>query len=228
MLKQDFTIGPFTIAPIGAVGPHRQRFSVRYNNQHSAEFVTEAKTQHEVADAAGAAIAALSKDLREETEVRTLINLTDQNGEVINGFYAAGALPDMSPGLIDDRSKLWLKDESGLYSLDVNHAEYAQQRAAYELPRRAWIADLLPGNILTNDPGKWRAPTAWEIRHIVGEGGFIGISGAKAAVLIGVTASNFRKYTAQDGAKARQNMSFAMWHLLLHRLGVQRLQEGAL
>ena len=29
------------------------------------------------------------------------------------------------------------------------------------------------------------------------------------------------EYTAADGAASRQRMSFAMWHLLLHRLGVQ-------
>lgn len=228
MLKQDFAIGPFTIAPIGAVGPYRQRFSVSYNAQYSAEIVTDAKTQREVADAASESIAALRKELRAEHEDKTLINLTDNRGEVINGFYAAGPLPDMSAGLIDDRSTYWLKDESGLYSLDVNLTQYAQQRAAHELPRHAWIADLLSGAVLTTDAEQWRAPTAWEIRHIVGEGSLIGISGAKAAALVGVNPSSFRKYTAQDGAKSRQSMSYAMWHLLLHRLSVQNLERGPL
>ena len=58
---------------------------------------------------------------------------------------------------------------------------------------------------------------------VVGVGSFIGISGAKAADLVGVNASSFRKYTAQEGAKSRQSMSYAMWHLLLHKLGVQTL-----
>ena len=162
MLKQDFAIGPFTIAPIGAVGPYRQRFSVSYNAQYSAEIVTDAKTQREVADAASESIAALRKELRAEHEDKTLINLTDNRGEVINGFYAAGPLPDMSAGLIDDRSTYWLKDESGLYSLDVNLTQYAQQRAAHELPRYARIADGLSGAVLTTDAEQWRAPTAWE------------------------------------------------------------------
>ena len=41
--------------------------------------------------------------------------------------------------------------------------------------------------------------------------------------MVGVTPQNFRKYTARDGASTRQGMSFAMWHLLLHKLGVQRV-----
>ncbi|WP_336273742.1 hypothetical protein [Vreelandella indica] len=231
MLKQDFTIGPFTIAPTGAVGPHRQRFSVIYIAKHgakySAEIVTDAATQASVADASSETITNLRNALKADNESTTLITLTNMHGNVINGFHAAGVLPDMTPGLIDDRSDYWLVDESGRYSLDVNLAEYAHQRARHELPKRAWIADLLPGDILTTDPDEWRAPTAWEIRHLVGEGSFIGISGAKAAALVGVNPSSFRKYTAQDGAKSRQNMSFAMWHLLLHRLGVQTMRAGA-
>lgn len=89
-------------------------------------------------------------------------------------------------------------------------------------PFRSWIADLLPDDVLTTDPEEWRAPTAWEIRHIVGEGAFTSMPGATVAALVGVTPQNFRKYTAQDSAASRQNISFAMWHLLLHKLGVQR------
>lgn len=226
MLKQDFTIGPFTIDPIGTVGPHRQRFSVSYNHRYSAEIVTEAKTQREVSEAAGEKISELRNALKDDHETNSLIRLTDGKGQILSQFCAAAPLPDMTPGLVDDRFDYWLKDESGLYSQVVTLGEFAMLKCQYQLPKYAWIADLLPGDVLTTDADEWRAPTAWEIRHLVGEGSFIGISGAKAAALVGVNPSSFRKYTAQDGAKSRQNMSFAMWHLLLHRLGVQTLRAG--
>lgn len=76
---------------------------------------------------------------------------------------------------------------------------------------------------MAQDAGEWRAPTSWELRHVVGEGSFTGVTGAQAAALVGVTPQNFRKYTARDGASTRQGMSYAMWHLLLHKLGVQSL-----
>ncbi|WP_417788189.1 hypothetical protein [Stutzerimonas xanthomarina] len=223
MLKQDFTIGPFTIAPIGAVGPHRQRFSVSYNHQYSAEIVTEAKTQRDVAEAAEEAISTLRRQLKEDHQRATLIRLTDGHGKTLSKFYAAGILPDMTPGLVDDRFDCWLKDESGKYSQVVTLGEFANLKCQYQLTDYAWIADLLPSDVLTANADKWRAPTPWEIRHVVGVGSFIGISGAKAAELVGVNPSSFRKYTAQEGAKTRQSMSYAMWHLLLHKLGVKKL-----
>ena len=77
--------------------------------------------------------------------------------------------------------------------------------------------------MLARELADWRAPTSWELRHVVGEGSFTGWTGAQAAAMVGVTPQNFRKYTARDGASTRQGMSFAMWHLLLHKLGVQRV-----
>lgn len=223
MLKQDFTIGPFTIAPIGAVGPHRQRFNVSYNQQYSAEIVTEANTQRDVTEAAEDTMAQLRRDLKADHESATLIRLTDGHGQTLSQFYAAGVLPGMTPRLVDDRFDYWLKDESGRYSQVVTLGEFATLVGKHQLTQYSWIADLLPADILTTNADEWRAPTPWEIRHIVGIGSFIGISGAKAAELVGVNPSSFRKYTAQEGAKSRQSMSYAMWHLLLHKLGVQTL-----
>lgn len=128
----------------------------------------------------------------------------------------------MTAGLIDDRSRYWIRSADRRYSLEVTLEQYAQIVKKHEVMRSAWITELLPADILTSDPQEWRAPTSWEIRHVVGEGSFTGISGAKAAELVGVTAQNFRKYTAADGAATRQKMSFAMWHLLLQKLEIKR------
>ena len=84
-----------------------------------------------------------------------------------------------------------------------------------------YIAARLPPDVLTEDPATWRAPTSAEIRVVVGKDSETGLSGAAAAHLVGVLPQNFRKYTAADDAVSRQKMSFAMWHLLLHRAGVR-------
>jgi len=83
------------------------------------------------------------------------------------------------------------------------------------------VQALLPVEVLTEDPAAWRAPSAAEIRVVIGKDSETGLPGAQAAHLVGVLPQNFRKYTAADDAASRQKMSFAMWHLLLHRTGVK-------
>ena len=83
------------------------------------------------------------------------------------------------------------------------------------------VQALLPPDVLSEDPGAWRAPTSAEIRVVIGKDSATGLPGAQAAHLVGVLPQNFRKYTAADDAASRQKMSFAMWHLLLHRTGVK-------
>ena len=106
--------------------------------------------------------------------------------------------------------------------MPVTLHKWAQLTQHHRALENGWIANLLPDVVITNNPDDWRAPTSFEVRHVVGEGSFTGLSGAKAASLVGMTPANFRKYTAQDSAKNRQNISFAAWHLLLIRTGVLR------
>ena len=84
------------------------------------------------------------------------------------------------------------------------------------------ITTLLPADVLTENPAEWRAPTAADIKIVVGKGSETGLPGSVAAHLVGVLPQNFRKYTAADDAASRQKMSYAMWHLLLHRVGVKQ------
>lgn len=149
------------------------------------------------------------------------VDLIDyETGEAVAVFHSHD-LCGMQQGLIDDRSRYWIRTADRRYSRPVTLTEFAHIVAEHAAPQNAWIIELLPADVLSRDPAEWRAPTSWELRHIVGEGSFTGISGARAAQLVGVTPQNFRKYTAHDGAATRQKMSFAMWHLLLHKLGVQ-------
>lgn len=166
-----------------------------------------------------------------------LVESTDRvgvEGRTLGELLALAPIAGLASGLIDDRYATWAVSDLGVTPMGADefarlqeaHAAIADARTApRETPGpampNAWIADLLPDDVLSTDPQAWRAPTSWELRHVVGEGSFTGVSGAKAAELVGVTPQNFRKYTARDGASTRQAMGFAMWHLLLHKLGVQ-------
>lgn len=156
-----------------------------------------------------------------------VVHLIDfETGDAVAAIECATD-PGLTPGLIDDRSRYWLRSANRLRSRNVTLSEFAARAAEHAAPPLHWVAGLLPDDVLTTSPDDWRSPTSWEIRHIVGEGSFTRVTGAKAAELVGVSAQNFRKYLAADDARTRQRMSFAMWHLLLHRLGVQRLVGAA-
>lgn len=157
-------------------------------------------------------------------------------GKTLGGFDVLAPIAGLSAGLIDDRFATWLVVPETSQCLPMGADEFERLAEAHRaiaeadkiVPTRselkkAWLAGLLPDDVMTDDSELWRAPTSWEIRHIVGEGSFTGVSGARAAALVGVSPQNFRKYTAADGASTRQPISFAMWHYLLARLGIQKV-----
>lgn len=132
--------------------------------------------------------------------------------------------PDGLAGCIpNDDSEFWAEVIGTTHRMPVTLQQWTALQRRHGAPNLAWIAALLSDDVLAQDADEWRAPTSWELRHVVGEGSFTSVTGAQAAALVGVTPQNFRKYTARDGASTRQGMSFAMWHLLLHKLGVQRV-----
>lgn len=226
MLATDFTIGPFVIRPSGRAC-NAQLVDVIYGSEVMRERVpVDPGTRSQVVDQLDDALSSITKELRREHENTRTISLVNGYGEALAGFDVEGyALPDMTPGLVDDRFAYWLRTSDEMHSQIVTLNEYARIRAEHERPELAWVADLLDYDLLTLDKAEWRPPTAWELRHVVGVGSFTGFTGAQAAELAGVNASSFRKYTAKEGAKTRQAMSFAMWHLLLHRMGVKKIAE---
>lgn len=161
-------------------------------------------------------------------------------GKTLCGFDVLAPIAGLSAGLIDDRFATWLVVPATRQCLPMSADEFERladaHRAIAEAGKavtsrsatpKAWIAGLLPDEVMTDDPARWRAPASWEIRHVVGEGSFTGLSGARCAALVGVSPQNFRKYTAADGASTRQLISFATWHYLLARLGVQTVGGAA-
>ncbi|WP_234085248.1 hypothetical protein [Azonexus sp. R2A61] len=217
MLKENFMVGPFEVRPRSG-----GRVDISYGLKTLASNIdTTGITRHEVADSLGDCFAQLRDELRAKTELHP-INLM-QSGNRIAGFVCESSIVEgMTAGLIDDRAEFWLQSDNRLYSMPVSIDGYASIRSTSSAAPLCWVRNLLPVDVVTTDPEQWRAPSSWEIRHVVGEGSFTGISGAKAAALVGMTPQNFRKYTATDGASTRQNISFAAWHLLLKKLGVTR------
>lgn len=220
-----FNFGPFTFSPgraLRVTGVASQRWAMSYGSEDIAErSAPTGATQGEVIEAFAEDRAAFVQRARIAHWPARVSLIDVESGNEVAHFLASGSC-GMTPGIIDDRSRHWLRSADKLYSRDVTLTEFAQIAADHSAPENAWIAGLLPDAVLTDDPDDWRAPTSWEIRHVVGEGGFTHISGAKAARLVGVTPQNFRKYTARDEASTRQPISYAIWHLLLHRLGVMR------
>lgn len=221
---QDFQSGPFEYRAgqrTKLAGQPNIEWSLCYGGKMLAErFVPAAAPRGEVQEAFSDDIAAFKKRARTAYAPDRFDLIDYETGDAVAAFFAH-SVPDMLPGLIDDRSRYWVRSADRLYSRPVTLSGFGSLTAAHQAPALSWVLGLLPEEVLTFDAAEWRAPTAWEIRHVVGEGSFTGVSGAQAAALVGILPQNFRKYTAADGAASRQNMSFAMWHLLLHRLGVQ-------
>lgn len=217
MLKEKFMVGPFEVQPKSG-----ERVDIRYGLQTLARNISvSGATRREVEDSLRDCLARLWTELRNKAPRHT-INLV-RDGERLAGFVCADSIVSgMTAGLTDDRAEFWLQSADRLFSMPVSIDEYASIRARNAIPVLGWVADLLPIEVMTNDPEQWRAPSSWEIRHVVGERSFSGVSGARAAALIGMTPQNFRKYTATDGASTRQTISYGAWHLLLKKLGVTR------
>lgn len=159
-----------------------------------------------------------------ETHWPQRVYLVDSETDEAVAHVDTDSMCGMTAGMINASSKYWLRSADGLFSRDVTLQEWGQIVEGNQAPALAWIAGLLPDDTLTTDVSAWRAPTSWQLRHVVGQGSFTGVSVSYAAALCGTSPQNFRRYTAHDGAKTQQQIGFAMWHLLLHRLGIQNLR----
>lgn len=217
---QDFMIGPFKIHQVA-----RGLFDICYGKKTLAHRIAagDGETRQAIADGLRVCLSRLVQDMVDKHQEEHLIELVNSEGERLGSFFSTHpVLPGMTQGLVDDCSPLYLRSADRLRSMPVSLKDYLHVVQKYQAPARAWVAKLLPKDILQENPNLWRTPTSWEIRHIVGEGSFTGISGAKAASLIGISPTSFRKYTAADDAKSRQRISFAAWHLLLQRLCITK------
>lgn len=226
---QAFSSGPFTFEPaargLKLNGEACRHWSLRYGSRELAmHTLPDTLTQDGIRQEFAEDVSAFRRkaEIKHRPDVLELIE--EATDKVLARIPIGSWWPEGFSGCIpDDRFPYWLMTQAKPRSgMPVTLQEFAKIVEDFAEPANAWIAGLLPSDVLTMAPSEWRAPSSWEIRHVVGDGSFTGVSGAKAATLVGVTPQNFRKYTAADGAKTRQAISFAMWHLLLHKLGVAR------
>lgn len=219
MLKESFMTGPFEIQPVA--GGYRICYGEKIK---SGVLRSEGATRQAVLSDIDDELRSMRWKLRNRTEICTVELLDYRTQTVLHSFDIEGrACGEMQGAIPDDSSYLWAvvqtsKRAQRIASLQAWFSLMQQHRA----PANVWIANLLPEAVLSTDLEQWRAPTSWELRHVVGEGSLTGISGAKAAEMVGITPANFRKYTASDSAKNRQPISYAAWHLLLQRLHILR------
>lgn len=218
--------GPFTFTSgriININGTPSRKWRMTYGQKELAEkTILSANTaMDELHDTFGTERTEFERHAKSECAPNRIDLVDFETGDAVASFDSY-SMCGMTPGLINDGSRLWLRSSDRKYSRDVTLNEFARIAVECEALPLAWVAGLLPDEVLADDVAEWQPPTAWQIRHVVGEGSFSGVSGAAAAALVGVTPQNFRKYTAADDSSTRQRISFAMWHLLLQKLGVKR------
>ncbi|AZC23245.1 hypothetical protein [Pseudomonas sessilinigenes] len=226
-MASAFHSGPFTLVPLRKLkvaGVDSTSWELKYDHTYLADRVAPSSaTQAQVRALFESDVGRFISEMSAQHAPETVHLVNADTDETVATVAVVGDL-GLTPGLIDDRSTFWLRSSNRKRSKDICLADFPNWVAKHKAPARAWICDLLPEEVVTENPAEWRAPTSWEIRHIVGEGSLTGVPGSTAAGMVGVTPQNFRKYTAADGASTKQNMSFAMWHLLMHKLEVKSLR----
>ncbi|BAP43943.1 putative uncharacterized protein [Pseudomonas sp. StFLB209] len=225
---QAFASGPFSFYPEKGpkiAGKPHTRWHVEFDETFLAEKTaptSSTSTKPDVLELFADELAAFKRDLQLQHEPEVVEVIDFETDEVLACLQVVGDV-GLTAGLIDDRSDLWLRSKNRLRSKAVTLGGLLEISAKHKAPRNAWMVGVLPDEVTTTDPSAWRAPSRWEIRYVVGQGSFTGVSGAEAAALVGVTPQNFRKYMASEDTSSRQSISFAMWHLLLDRLDIQRV-----
>lgn len=222
---EAFDIGPFTYSPGASRTLNGQR-QIEWALSYGSKAIASAWVAGDRAQVVESMVGQRGDfiaQLRTENEPDRLALRRWNDGTELD-IISLESWPDGLAGCIpNDSSEFWAEVIGTTHRMPVTLQQWAALQRRHGAPNLAWIAALLPDDVKSRDAAEWRAPTSWELRHVVGEGSFTGVTGAQAAALVGVTPQNFRKYTARDGASTRQGMSFAMWHLLLHKLGVQSL-----
>ncbi|MDQ7989002.1 MAG: hypothetical protein REI09_05140 [Candidatus Dactylopiibacterium sp.] len=226
-----FKNGPFTFES-GESRSVNGAKTVRWNMSYGAQdmgwhTLPASATQAEVLEAFSSERARFERAARSD-HAPDVLRLADSAGNALATIEVTTWPDGMSGCIPDDQFEFWLLTETKpTRGRSITLQEFAAICAKNPPSPLQWVCGLLPGDVLTSDLESWRAPTSWELRHIVGEGSFTGITGAQAAALVGVTPQNFRKYLAADSASTRQPMGFAMWHALLHKLGVKSMRAVA-
>lgn len=138
-------------------------------------------------------------------------------------------------GSSSDRWTLW-------YGLDViNHAtlpagsgpvealntcrhlieDWLEDVSGYTINAKTWIVNLLSPACLASNSGKWKAPSYFDICHVVGTGSLTGLSVDRASALLGIPPERLTFYLLPDNDGRRSPMTYQMWNKLLVSTGIR-------
>lgn len=198
------------------IGRDDNRYDVRYRDQGFTTLCLSkigTVMKHEYS-----AVLSQFKTKMLEEHKPTRVELVNKAGGVISQFSTYTDNVDfqrLPTGSVLGGSQLIVNGKAcGGITID----EFIKLAISYKSRTNSYITRLLPEDVMTQDHSKWRSPNRFEIIHLSGLHSLTGITHEQAAHLIGVTASNFRKYLAKDSASARASISFSAWHVLMMRL----------
>jgi hypothetical protein len=224
---EDFNFGPFQMVSGEKCifnGNQTEVWHLYFDNADLAcERISGTCTRKAVVDALSEHIHSFTRSIRTANTYPPVKLIRYCDDSVLATLRTkTGFVPGMSSGMMNDGSEHWVvHGTKATLNRPVSLLQWTHLATQHCAAENDWITGILPSCVVTADEEAWRPPTEHELRCVVGEHSFTGKTGAACANLVGVTPQNFRKYTAAEGASTRQKMSFAMWHLLLHRLGIQ-------
>ena len=109
---QDFQSGPFEYRAgkrAALAGQPSIEWSLRYSGKTLSErFVSAAAQRGEVQEAFSDSVAAFKEHASKEYAPDRFELIDYETGDVVAEFFAH-SVPDMTPGLIDDRSRYWVR-----------------------------------------------------------------------------------------------------------------------
>lgn len=223
-MSAAFSAGPFSFTP-GSRSTTNGQASRLWTLSYASVFLAERRADEgassgRVREVFADDISEFVRASRAEHSPDVLHLIEHDTGETV-GQLSVSSWPNLTAGLADDSSRFWLLSPDRRRSMPVTLTQFGQIAAEHAAPENHWIAGLLPDDVMPW-ADEWRPPTSREIRHVVGQGSLTGISGERAALMIGMSAANFRKYTAHESVKNRQSISRAAWFLLLREARVIR------
>ncbi|OHV12824.1 hypothetical protein [Kushneria phosphatilytica] len=227
MLKDAFSIGPFTIRPVGCI-KQGQQLDIEYGHDTVASgLIVSRGTRTHIIEQISDRLTDVVTNLRDALECHPM-ELIDRQEQVLAGFSSDRELSQaLGETPLSAEADFYLCSADRRYALAVSLDEYARLRARHELPANAWIAALLPEEVTTPVYSDWRPPTGWELLHVAGEGSLTATGWQRASELTGIPAERLKRHAARVEATTQCPLGYAEWHLLLHRLAVQQLSVEA-
>lgn len=215
---KEFYAGPYLLKPIETEEGLQWQFS--YGGEIIAQKPIKSRSRRTIPKAFTVEADLYRESLKErfDAPLATLENLYGEKLLEVRLLPKAKWFLDGAKQTEQEQSNFIIsfRDAEYLITLETLLDLYKQ----YLAPQRYWISQVLPASSLTTEIERWEPPSSWAIRHLMGEESFVGKKITEIADLVGVSARNFRAYSAAEGTRNRYDIPFATWHLLLQRLEI--------